>query len=180
MLKTPMNWETFEIETERLRLEPITIQYADDIFNEFTEEITQYMVPKPAKEIRETKNFIIGAIEKNHKEENIQLIILDKITKEFIGCLGLHKPNTDTPEFWIRTKKSAHGNKYGQEAIQGLYKRAQENIFCDYIIYPVDTSNIPSRKIAESVGWITDGKIEHIPTIDPNKKLEWICYKIYL
>ena len=180
MLKTPINRENFEIETERLKPEPITIQYADDIFSEFTEEITQYMVPKPAKEVSETKDFIIGAIERNHKQENIQLVILDKRTKECLWCIGLHTPNTPTPEFWIRTKKSAHGNKYGQEAIQWLYKRAQENILCNYVIYPVDQKSIPSRKIAESIGWKTDWVMTIKDTFDPNKKLESVTYKVEL
>ena len=180
MLKTPINRENFQIETERLKLEPITIQYADDIFSELTEDITRYLVIKPPKEVEETKDFIIGAIERNHKQENIQLVILNKTTKEFIWCVWLHRPHTDTPEFWLRTKKSAHGNKYWQEAIQWLHKRAQENILCDYVIYPVDQTNIPSRKIAESIGWTTDWIMSIKDTFDPNKKLESVTYKVEL
>lgn len=84
MLKTPINREIFEIETERLLLVPIDLKYDQDIFREFNEEVTKYMVPKPAKEIAETHKFINGALEKHEKQTDMYLIILKKDNKEFI------------------------------------------------------------------------------------------------
>ncbi|MEI8253370.1 MAG: hypothetical protein WCG25_06605 [bacterium] len=65
MLKQPINRKTFEIETERLLLVPIALEYSKDIFKEFDEEITKYMFPIPAEEIAETMEFINHSIEKN-------------------------------------------------------------------------------------------------------------------
>lgn len=58
-----VNRENIIIETERLLLVPITMQYAEEIFKEFNREITTYMSPKPAKDISETKAFIQHSIE---------------------------------------------------------------------------------------------------------------------
>jgi hypothetical protein len=65
MFKQPINRESFKIETQRLVLIPITLEYTQDIFIEFDEEITKYMFPIPAKEISETENRINDSREKD-------------------------------------------------------------------------------------------------------------------
>jgi len=179
MLKQPINRKTFEIETERLLLVPIALEYSKDIFKEFDEEITKYMFPIPAEEIAETMEFINHSIEKNLAWKNIQLVILDKDTKEFLGCVWLHAVETDVPEIWIRVKKSSHGKKHWFEAVKWLKERADENIIFDYIIYPVDQRNISSCKIPQRLWWITDWIMVIKDTPDPKKRLEEIIYKIY-
>ncbi len=99
MLKTPINRENFEVETERLLLVPIDLKYDQEIFKEFNEEVAKYMTPVAAKEMNETHEFITASIEKNKKQTDMYLVILKKDTKEFIGCIGLHKANTNIPEF---------------------------------------------------------------------------------
>ncbi len=179
MLKQNINRDIFSIETEKSILSPITKQYAQDIFTEFDEEITKYMYPIPAKEINETLDWINHSIEKNLAWKNIQLVILDKNTKEFIGCVWLHEPETLTPELWIRIKKAAHWKKYWFEAITSLKERPDRNIEFEYLIYPVDQRNISSCKIPQRLWWITDWIITLSKTPDPNKTLETITYKIY-
>lgn len=179
MLKQQIDRESFKIETSKSILSPITTQYAQDIFKEFDEEITKYMFPIPAKNISETIDFINHSIKKNLAWKNIQLVILDKSTKEFLGCVWLHEPETSTPELWIWIKKPVHWKKYWFEAVQQLKLRADENIIFDYLIYPVDHRNISSCKIPERLWWTTDWKIELKKTPDPKKILESITYKIY-
>jgi len=142
------------IETERLLLIPISRDYAQDIFHEFTPEITTFMFPKPADKIEETYKFIDESITKNNAGKQLQIVILDKRSKEFLGCGGLHDIDTKTPELGIWIKKSAHGQKYGREAISGLEEWAQKSLQFEYIKYPVYKRNIPSKKIPESLGGI--------------------------
>ncbi|MEI6118206.1 MAG: hypothetical protein WCP92_02965 [bacterium] len=42
---------------------------------------------------------------------------MDKNTKEFFGCVGLHIKDPIAPELGIRIKKSAFGKKIGREAV---------------------------------------------------------------
>lgn len=142
------------IQTDRLSLVPVSRDYAQDIYREFTKEITTFMYPKPADKIEETYKFIDESIVKNNAGKQLQIVILDKKSKEFLGCGGLHEIDTRTPELGIWIKKSAHGNRYGREAIAGLEKWAQENLDFDYIKYPADKRNISSRKIPESLGGV--------------------------
>ncbi|MEJ6950510.1 GNAT family N-acetyltransferase [Natronospora cellulosivora (SeqCode)] len=150
------NLLNIKLESKRLILVPISMEYKDNIFKEFSKEITTYMYPAPAKEISETELFIINSIKSLKGGSNLQLVILKKDTLEFLGCAGLHNINTKTPEFGIWLKKSAHGMGYGIEAITELKKWADKNIDYKYILYPVAEKNIASRKIPESLG----GKIE--------------------
>ncbi|OGG06860.1 hypothetical protein A2872_00555 [Candidatus Gottesmanbacteria bacterium RIFCSPHIGHO2_01_FULL_42_12] len=140
------------IETSRLLLVPISRDYAPDIFREFTSEITQYMYPKPAEKIEETYSFIDEAMEKNDRGEQLQMVILEKATNEFQGCIGLHEIKTKTPELGVWLKKAAQGLGYGREAVTELENWAQYNLDFDYLRYPVDKRNTQSRKIPESLG----------------------------
>ncbi|PIU35736.1 hypothetical protein COT03_01065 [Candidatus Shapirobacteria bacterium CG07_land_8_20_14_0_80_39_18] len=59
------------IETDRLLLVPISLDFDKDIFREFTKEITVYMFPKPPDKMEETKEFIKSSIEKMEKNEDL-------------------------------------------------------------------------------------------------------------
>ena len=137
------------IKTERLILKPISYDYKDVIFKEFSQEITKYMAPKPAENIEETKAFIEQSIKGLENGSNLQMVIINKGNNEFIGCIGLHNINKNDPELGIWIKLSSYNNGYGLEAINGLINWANENIKFEYLKYPVDKMNISSRKIPE-------------------------------
>jgi RimJ/RimL family protein N-acetyltransferase len=144
-----MELMTVLIKTERLLLKPISYDFTDDIFNEFTQEITKYMFPKPAKSKDETREFIENSLKGLKDGTNLQMVIVNKINNEFIGCIGLHNIDKIDPELGIWIKKSSHNNGYGIEAMDGLIKWANENIKYEYLKYPVDKRNKPSKKIPE-------------------------------
>ena len=165
------------IETPRLKLVPTSLQYAPEIFKEFTQEITTFMYPKPAKEIKETEAFINTSIKEMENGETLQVVILNKNTGEFFGHGGAKNLKTDTPELGIWIKKGAHGNKYGREAVTGLKQWVDENIKYKYVIYPADRRNIASRKIAESLGGILED--EYPKENASGNILDMVEYRIY-
>jgi [ribosomal protein S5]-alanine N-acetyltransferase len=153
--KMPLDLSGINIDGDRINLLSINEGYTEEIFKEFTPEITRYMLPKPAAVIDETKAFISASLEGMKAGRELVLVITANESGEFLGCCGLHgRCNPNTPEFGIWLKHSAHGNAYGLEAIKTLGRWAVENIEFDYAIYPVDRANIPSRKIAESMGGV--------------------------
>ncbi|NJL65545.1 MAG: GNAT family N-acetyltransferase [Methylacidiphilales bacterium] len=147
-----MNLLQIEIITNRLVLKVIDMQYKTEIFREFTAEITTYMYPRAANEISDTEAFIQNSLAGLREGCNLQLVILKKDTKEFLGCTGIHRMNTKMPEFGIWLKKSAQGNHYGFETIAALKKWGEENLDCEGFVYPVDRDNYPSRRIPERLG----------------------------
>ena len=167
-----------EIATERILLLPISDNYAGEIFQNFTTEVTRYMFPQPPGRIKETLEFISTSREGMRRGENLQFVIVDKKSGEFLGCCGLHgHGNPAMPELGIWLKVTAHGNGYGKEAIIALVQWADHYLKYDYLTYPVDRDNIPSRKIPESLG----GEIfeEALCPRQDGEFLDILIYRIY-
>jgi RimJ/RimL family protein N-acetyltransferase len=165
-----------KITTNRLLVKPISMTYKSEIFQEFTDEITNYMYPCSAKDISETESFIKDSIFGMKTEDHLIVVILKKDSQEFLGCAGIHKINTNYPELGIWLKKSAHGNNYGLETITALKTWAEENLHYKSLVYTVDKRNVPSRKIPEKLG----GRIvrEYKKTNLSGKVLQLLEYKI--
>ncbi len=165
------------VETKNLFLKSITLEYKESIFKEFTAEVAIYMTPKPAEKIEETVEFIESSIEKNREGRDFQTVILKKESKDFLGCAGLHNIDKKTPSLGIWVKKSAHGHGYGKEAIIALKKWADENLDYEYILCPVDSKNMASRRIPEFLG----GEIfrEYDEVNMSGRKLNLLEYRIY-
>jgi RimJ/RimL family protein N-acetyltransferase len=147
-----MNLSTLTILTNRLLLQPIALKYKAEIFPEFTAEITTFLIASPAKVISETETFINKSLLEMAAGEKLVVVILKKDDQEFLGCSGIHNLNTKYPSLGIWLKKSAHGQGYGLEAITALKQWADDNLDCEYLTYPVDQANIPSRRIPEKLG----------------------------
>lgn len=171
-----MNLLTVEITTPRLLLLPISLEYKDEIFSEFNQEITTYTYSSPAPTIVETESMIKNSIQELQNGTKLHTVILAKDSQEFLGCAGLFSLDKD-PRFAIWIKKAAQGNKYGLEVIKALKDWADKNLDNDYIIYPVDKNNIASRKIPEVLG----GKViqEYEKVNQQGKILQALEYRIY-
>lgn len=165
------------IETERLLLKPVSLEYVEMIFSEFTEEITVFMFPSSPKDISETEKYIIDSTKKLISGDDLGISIFNKKTGEFLGNGGIHDLKTKTPELGIWIKKSAHGNGFGREAVAGLKRWADQNLKYDYLLYPVVKENIASRKIPEFLG----GKIarEFIGKKQNGETMKEVEYRIY-
>ncbi len=144
-----MNLSETIITTERLILKSINQSFIKDIFDNFTTEITTFMYPQPSGNIEDTKEFVRISMIGLSEGTNLELVILDKATNEFLGCCGLHKLNESEPELGIWLKKAAHNNGFGLEAISGIIEWARSQIKFTYLKYPVDRNNYPSRRIPE-------------------------------
>ncbi|MEZ0542472.1 GNAT family N-acetyltransferase [Fibrella arboris] len=140
------------LDSERLRLLPVTEAYTDLIFREFTPEVATYMYPRPATERSETEAFVEAAKAANKEGSSLNMVITDRQSGDFIGCAGLHKLADKRPEFGIWVKQSAHMHGYGREAIYTMKHWADDHIPYEYLVYPVDSRNMSSRKIPESMG----------------------------
>lgn|SRR3989338_5453440 len=172
-----MDTSNIKIETKNLFLKGITLEYQDDIFREFTAEITSYMIPKPAEKIEETITFIKTSIKGNKEGSNLQVVVLDKKSEEFLGCAGLHHVDTKIPELGIWIKKSAQGHGYGKEAMVALKDWADSNVEYDYLLYPVVEENYPSKRIPESFGGTIAREYDEVSM--SGKNLHMLEYRIY-
>lgn len=174
----PVLCSTVEITADRILLRPISDRYAWQIFDNFTAEVTRYMVPQPSDRMEDTLKFIKNSLEGMERGENLQFVILDKKSSEFLGCCGLHgHGNPTTPELGVWLKIAAHGSGCGREAIAALVQWAEQHLRYEYLTYPVDRGNIPSRKIPEALG----GEIfeEALCPRQDGRFLDIVIYRIY-
>ncbi len=147
-----MDLSQITIETERLRLVPGTVDFAEKIFLEYRDPVIQYMNYGPPESLEILRDRM------KHREtemkEGIQLFmaVLLKESGEFLGCMALEDLKEENPEMGGWLKKSAHGYGYGREAAAALKQWAQENLQYDHILWPCATANTSSCKLAESLG----------------------------
>ena len=90
---SPPDLLSLVIEGDRLKLLPISDRFARDIYQEFTDKVTTYMIPSPAKNIEETRNFIATSRRGMEAGYNLQFVVISKTTGEFFGNCGLHGEN---------------------------------------------------------------------------------------
>ena len=141
------------IKTDRVQLQPVSMDFAPEIFRHFTLEITRYMVPAPAEKLSDTAEFVEAALRGFRRCEDLHLVIVSRVGHEFLGVCGLHsRGKPKEPELGVWLKKSAHRNGYGLEAITALKNWVEINLELDRLLYPVDRRNIPSRRIPECLG----------------------------
>ena len=163
------------IETERLILRPVSLEYKELIFPEFTDNVTTFMFPSAPKKIEETEEFILDSLKKMKNNKDLVVSIFKKDSNEFLGGGGIHNIDTKTPELGIWIKESTHGHKYGREAVAGLKTWADNNLEYDYLSYPVAKENIASQKKEKS-----DIAQKEAPFQKPSKtclhKLPLPCY----
>jgi len=141
------------IPTDRLRLEALTTKCSEDIFRNFTPDITRYMIPAPPKDIADTESFINDSLLGLRRGDDLTLVISQPDGGHFLGLCGLHgrvRPNE--PELGIWLRKAAHGHGYGREAIAALKTWAEKYLEYERLTYPVDRRNIPSCKIPVALG----------------------------
>ena len=170
-------FENLVIFSQRISLIPISERFSEDIYREFNEEITRYMMPPPPQDISETLEFIRSSIEGMRRSEEFVFAIVDT-GGQFLGCAGFHaRESSLTPELGIWIKKSAHGSALGREAVHCLRDWASANLIVSHFIYPVEKNNLASRKVAESLGGVVI-KEQEILSLSGNL-LDEVVYHIH-
>ncbi len=147
----PPDLHRIVIDAARIQLHTLSVQYADEIYREFTPEITRYMMAAPPAGIGDTAAFIDAARSTLERGEDFHFVICGRSGAGFLGICGLHGQD-GPPELGIWLKKSAHGRGYGFEAMAALIAWAEGCIEFDSLVYPVDRRNLPSRRVAEKLG----------------------------
>ncbi len=141
-----------QIHTKRLQREILSMKYVQEIFKEFTDEVTQRLRASTPKTIQEEYERVKRSIEKYKNRSDVNFTVNDE-EGNFIWCCGIMHLQEKVPEVGLRIKQSARGKGYGKEMIGGLITWIQANKDCDYILYRAYTENFGSRKIAEHFGW---------------------------
>lgn len=80
------------------------------------------------------------------------LVIRLTATNEFIGSAGLHPADDEWLETGVWIKEEAQGRGYGREAVATVVEWASALFHPSGFLWPVVDENMPSRRLAESLG----------------------------
>ncbi len=165
-------------ETERLTLNLVHFDDAQDIFVNFTHEVNVYMQPEVPQQLSDTLSYIKLSMAEHELHLTSLYVIRTKQDAEFIGIVSLHHLNHEVPEIGIWTKKGSHGHHYGREAVGGVIEIAKQRGF-QKLVYPVDWRNEPSKKIPQFYGGVVIEQDKKLVT-DEGRILELMVYEITL
>ena len=116
----------------------------------------------------ETREHLTRARDAFRAGQDFGLFLWDNKSDEFIGAVGLHARLADTSRreigYWIRT--SAAGRGYATEAVRAVAHAALERLALSGVEIHVNARNLPSRKVAESAGFVRTGEIAGRPDPD--------------
>lgn len=138
-----------QLNTERLELRLVTVEWLDEIFAENKGSVEKYFLKFDVKE--ELQTWINENRRQFERGEKMEMVVLNTDTKEFLGMVCLHRLNI-APEFGIWIKESAQGHGYGKEAVKGLMDWYKLTFgVAEKIRYLVETGNFASINLARSL-----------------------------
>ncbi|KFF10562.1 hypothetical protein IW15_19685 [Chryseobacterium soli] len=145
-------YSNLSIKTHRLILRPIHENDIDDINNNFTPKVTEFMPFNPTGDKNEVIHFVESSKKGLIMKTDIVFVILDH-KEQFIGCCGIHNINPVSVEVGLWLKEDSQSQGFGSEVIISLIAFIERYFSIEYIMYPVDKENVRSRKIPEKLGF---------------------------
>jgi polyribonucleotide nucleotidyltransferase len=161
------------IETERLRLRPIRMEDAQNIFENYNSNVTKYLISQPFNNLESVNEFILKTSEDVRKGKSLQMVITNKSDDDFLGLIGTNETESKkgrTLSFWI--KELAQENGFGSESMLKFFEWVKLNFKDEQITYGVDPENIKSKKIVEKLGGKFIEKINVKNTLGKEKQRE--------
>ena len=157
-----------------LRLVPISLEFVQNIFEGFDEEVIEFLpIDNPPLLIEETISFIEHSIKQIKDGTDLVWVIL--YDENFIGCCGIHSIKSRQPHFGLWIKKDEQGKGYGKRIVDFMLYWALGKLDIDFIKYPVDKRNQKSIGLLKNHNAKFYGEYE----MGNEKKLDVIEYRLY-
>ena len=135
---------------QRVKQRPIAMEDLEIIYINYDKEAAFYMDLFQAGNKEKASDFIKQSIKELEEQTDLNMLILDKETEEFLGYLGIYYIGKREPEIGIWINKGKQHKGYAIEAVKAAITWLKANYKFSHIKYPVDRKNIASRKIPES------------------------------
>lgn len=145
-----------EVRSDKIILRVFSFTDADEAFDAITPGIAKFMpweAPKTPLDFEKVWN---GWSENRKRGLEIVFAIRDRKSQEFLGLVGLHRLTT-APRIGIWIKERCHGKGYGKAAVQAVIEWATQELGIEQFNYTVAEDNIPSERIALSLGGVKNG-----------------------
>lgn len=140
------------ITSARLRLRAFTATDAADSFAESNARVAKFMSWSPSASESEYSAIWQKFLTDMKMGRELFPVIRLTSTNDIIGIAGLHPADGELLETGVWVKESAQRRGYGREAVTALIGWASAVFHPSGFLWPVVDENIPSRRLAESLG----------------------------
>ena len=148
--------------TERLTIRPVEIGDKDALFSYRADPGTSKYLSLVPQSVDDVEEFI----KKASREINVpgtwfQFVIIEKVTDQLIGDIGIHFLNTDPEnkqvEIGYTLDRNFRGNGYATEALSVIIDYLFNTLNKHRITASVDPTNAASIKLVERLGFRKEG-----------------------
>jgi RimJ/RimL family protein N-acetyltransferase len=148
----------------------------DEAFSEGNAAIARFMSWNPPASREEFDRIREGLLARIAAGDDLNLTVRLSSTGEFLGLAGLHSADADLLETGLWIKQSAQRQGYGREAVAAVVAWASRRFRPSGLLWPVVDENLPSRRLAESLGGQIIGERRRQKTGDIERTL--LLYRI--
>ena len=146
-----------ELNTRRLNLRPLTIEYAEEIFKYRSDSVTnQYQgwIPTTIDEVADFINNKVSPVF-DKADTWFQFVIISNSDGKLIGDLGVHfiDEEKSQAELGCTLDKKYFGNGFAMEAMNEVISYLFKKLNKHRIYASVDPRNIGSVKLMENLGF---------------------------
>lgn len=164
------------IESKRIFLRPIAAGDKEAVFSYRSDAETnkyQGFIPKNTEEVTDF-------ISKNPNEFNqadtwFQLVLIDRVSDELIGDIGIHFIDEQQVEIGCTLAKASHGKGYANEALRAVIDYLFQQLNKHRVIGSIDPLNTSSISLLERLGFRKEAHFKQSLLIDG----EWVDDIIY-
>ncbi|MFI3116114.1 MAG: GNAT family N-acetyltransferase [Clostridia bacterium] len=163
------------MKTEHLHLIPVDFVHEKEIFDNYTKDVSKYLLSEPHLNIAYTHELVNMFIRQKNAGSDYIFTLLHNETNEFLGLAGIHDINNGA-SLGVWLKISAQGKGYGTECVEILIDYAKK-FGIKKLIYKVHIENKASKKLIANYckKRISDYEVE---TTDAGKVVEYEVYEI--
>lgn len=147
-----------DFKTERIIIRPVEIGDRESIFTYRADPETSKYLSLTPQIVEDVEEFI----KKSSNEIDVpgtwfQFVIIEKITKQLIGDIGIHFLETDSEnkqvEIGYTLDRRFRGNGYASEALSVIIDYLINSLNKHRIIASIDPANLDSIKLVERLGF---------------------------
>ncbi|MEP6262694.1 MAG: GNAT family protein [Gillisia sp.] len=144
--------------TERIIIRPVEIGDKESIFTYRADPETSKYLSLTPQTVEDVEEFIT----KTSREINVpgtwfQFVIIEKVTNQLIGDIGIHFLETDSEnkqvEIGYTLDSRFRGNGYASEALSVIIEYLVSKLNKHRIIASIDPANLDSIKLVERLGF---------------------------
>jgi RimJ/RimL family protein N-acetyltransferase len=172
-----MSLPTPTLETDRLRLRPVTEGDADALFAMHSSaHVLRYWDSPPWRDRARAERFIAMSRQLADDGTGARVILERRTDGVFVGWCGLSRWNPDyrSAALGYCLDDAAWGHGYATEAARALLQWAFDTLDLNRVQAETDTRNLASARVLEKLGFVREGTLREDCVVNGEVSDSWV------